>query len=125
MQVEKSELKQLDIKAMGARIRKSREMKRLTREKLAEEIDVSVNFLADVEYGNKGTSCKRLYILSQTLDVSADYLLSGRYSPTDYNDEAVRAAEEVRAILMQCSKSQLQSIKEISVLYADILNKSR
>ena len=45
--------------------------------KLAELLDVSPQFVADIEYGNKGISIKRFYLLSQVLDVTADYLLAG------------------------------------------------
>lgn len=71
------ELKQLNINAMGRRIRVIRERKDLSREELAEKIGITPAFISDVEYGNKGMSIKNLYLLSQLLDVSVDYLLSG------------------------------------------------
>jgi transcriptional regulator with XRE-family HTH domain len=70
------ELKQLNINAMGRRIRVIRERKDLSREELAEKIGITPAFISDVEYGNKGMSIKNLYLLSQLLDVSVDYLLS-------------------------------------------------
>lgn len=70
------ELKELSITAMGRRIRVIRERKEITREELAEKMDISPAFISDVEYGNKGMSIKNLYLLSQLLGVSAEYLLS-------------------------------------------------
>ena len=72
------ELKELSITAMGRRIRVIRERKEITREELAEKMDISPAFISDVEYGNKGMSIKNLYLLSQLLGVSAEYLLSGK-----------------------------------------------
>lgn len=70
-------LKQLDLLQMGERIRQCRELKSMTREQLAERLDVSVKFLADIERGSKGMSLQNFYLLIQILDTSADYLLSG------------------------------------------------
>jgi transcriptional regulator with XRE-family HTH domain len=57
-------LRTLDQKEMGRRIRGRREAKNLSREKLAEYLNVSSQFIADVEYGNKGLSIRRLYLLA-------------------------------------------------------------
>ena len=45
------ELKQLNINAMGRRIRVIRERKDLSREELAEKIGITPAFISDVEYG--------------------------------------------------------------------------
>ena len=70
-------LKQLEPLVMGERIRKSRERLGLTREHLAELLDVTPKFIADIEYGNKGLSLKNFILLIHILGVSADYLLLG------------------------------------------------
>ena len=51
-------LQQLDQVEMGERIRKYREMLNLTREQLAEQVDVSCKFIGDIECGAKGMSCQ-------------------------------------------------------------------
>ena len=68
-------LRELDIKEMGRRVRLRREFLGWSRDQLAEKIDVSGQFIADIEYGHKGMSVQTLYKLSQALNVSADYLL--------------------------------------------------
>lgn len=60
---------------LGSRIRARRDALKLSRERLAEQIDVSPRFLADVEGGRVGVSIETLKQLSQALDVSSDYLL--------------------------------------------------
>lgn len=69
------ELQQLDQVEMGERIRKYRQMLNLTREQLAEQLDVSCKFIGDIECGAKGMSLKRFCSLTQILGVSADILM--------------------------------------------------
>ena len=76
--IDTREFRALDQKEMGKRVRSRRESLGLSREKLSEYLDVSPQFIADIEYGNKGISIKRFYLLCQVLDVTADYLLAGK-----------------------------------------------
>jgi transcriptional regulator with XRE-family HTH domain len=64
-------------KATGARIRGQRERLHLTREKLSEKAGLSVQFIADIEYGRKGFTVGTLKKLCGTLGVSADYIVFG------------------------------------------------
>ncbi|MDR1101949.1 MAG: helix-turn-helix domain-containing protein [Clostridiales bacterium] len=65
------------LKAMGDRIRSKRLVRRLTIEKLSEEIDVSPSFLGMVERGRTGISLEKLVALASILDVSLDWLVFG------------------------------------------------
>ena len=60
---------------LGERVRALRIEKRITREALAERIDVSARFLADVETGKVGVSLTTLKKLCLTLNTCADHLL--------------------------------------------------
>lgn len=62
---------------IGGRIRALRNEKELTRERLAEKAEISTQFLADIESGNKGMSATTLYKLCKALNISSDYLLFG------------------------------------------------
>ncbi len=111
-------LRTLDPKEMGRRVKSRREAKSLSREKLAEKLDVSPQFVADIEYGNKGISIKKLYLLCQILDVTADYILAGNiYS--EENVEAMRVSEEIMTLLQRCDTKQLEGIRTIAEVYAD------
>lgn len=68
---------------IGKRIREKREAADLTRDKLAECIGVSPQFLAQIELGNKGMSSATLYKICATLSVSADYIVLGRKGDND------------------------------------------
>lgn len=60
---------------LGERIKLGRKANGLTREKLAEQIDVSPRFLAEVESGKVGVSLQTLKNLSVALSASSDFLL--------------------------------------------------
>ncbi len=117
------ELKQLETKDMGMRLRKVREERKMTRETLAEKVDLSVNFIADVEYGNKSPSIRKFYSLIQALDTNADYILGGNMREIDIDEEAAEAYKEIMNILNQCNGKQLASLKSISMIYADMLRR--
>lgn len=63
--------------AIGKRLRKRREQTGLTRERLAEYADISVQFLADIETGRKGMTVQTLRKLALALHCSTDELIFG------------------------------------------------
>ncbi len=66
---------------MGRRLRAAREQRGWTRERLAEEVGLSVPFLADLESGNTGVRLDRFRMLCEVLGVSADEVLFGTERP--------------------------------------------
>ena len=119
------DLKQLNVKAMGRRIRVIREARNITREDLAKMIGLSAAFIAGVEYGNKRQSIKSLYLLSQALGVTTDYLIAGNVYSIDGEDEASRVCEDIIDILRTCNTEQLKGFRKISIIYADNVNEER
>lgn len=80
--------KQINID-VGKRIKISREKKKLTQEKLSEHLDVSVQYISDLERGVVGTSLTTLVKLCDILEVSSDYLLRGK-SPEFFPEIAAK-----------------------------------
>lgn len=78
---------------MGQRFREAREAKGWTREKLAEKIGLSVQFIADLELGNSGIRLDRFATLCQLLNVNAHTILFGDIEqlPTLFNLETMLA----------------------------------
>ena len=74
--------KDLDIQ-IGLRVRAKREELKLSREKLAEIIDVSPQFLAQIELGRRGMSSATLYKVCNSLSASADYIVLGKEGSND------------------------------------------
>lgn len=66
-----------DLIEIGLRIKAQRELLCMTREELAEKLDITPRFCYDIELGNKGMSLSTLCKLSKTLNISTDYLLFG------------------------------------------------
>lgn len=80
---------------VGQRIWKIRESRKMSREKLAELINISPVFLACVEYGQKGVSLTTLQKLCETLQISADYLLLGKEFKVEQKTEAQELVESL------------------------------
>ena len=71
-----TEKKPLNVQ-IGARIKQAREQAHVTQERLAEQIEVSVQYISDLERGKVGASVSTVIKICQTLQVSCDYLLLG------------------------------------------------
>lgn len=74
--------KNLDLQ-IGNRVRLKREEQKLSREKLAECIEISPQFLAQIELGRRGMSSVTLFKLCNVLSTSADYIVLGREEEND------------------------------------------
>lgn len=120
-----SEFRQLDIKELGRRLRCARQDRKLTREELAEKVNRSATFIADIEYGEKYPSVRSLYQLCQALAVPADYLLAGSSSPRDEESEIREACNEIMTILGACDLAQLKGFRDISMIYVEAISRSR
>ena len=68
------EKKQLNVN-IGRRIKYARESSGLTQERLAEAVDVSVQFISDLERGVVGVAVPTLVQICRTLNASCDYIL--------------------------------------------------
>lgn len=102
--------KELDVNIVGKRIREIREYQHLTREQLAEQADISVQFLADIEVGRKSMSINTLFKLSNALHVSNDYLILG-------TDNSSLTNKNLFALLDSLSDKELEIAEKIITLY--------
>ena len=64
----------------GSRILSLRKEQGLTREKLAEKANISVQFLADIENGKKNMTVTTLRKIAAALLVTTDYIVNGKES---------------------------------------------
>jgi transcriptional regulator with XRE-family HTH domain len=94
----------LDIKAIGRRIRNQREFLGFTREQLAEMIDVTPKFCSDIELGVKGMSLNTLDMLSNMLKLSTDYILYGNLNKDEPYTERI-----IYKMLASCPSSKKNS----------------
>ena len=68
---------ELDFLQIGQRIRNQREHLGYTREQLAEKLDITPKFCADIELGARGMSLQTLCNISKELNLSTDAILFG------------------------------------------------
>ena len=67
----------LEKPKIGQRIRQLRLLHDYTQAEFAEQIDISINFLSEIENGKKGLSQETLAKICRQLNTSADYILFG------------------------------------------------
>jgi len=80
----------VDKLTMGDRIKEVRKKQKLTQEQLAERLDVSVEFIGQIERGLKLPSMQVFIRLIENLNVSADYLLRDAVSTGQlFGDNAI------------------------------------
>lgn len=113
------DIKQLNMKEMGRRIRNKREFLGMSREKLAEKLGVSSQFINDIEYGYKGMSLKNFYSLCQILRLPSDYVLAGIRENEENDYELAQARDNVMDILCRCNARELEGIEKIVQVYTD------
>ncbi|QWT52514.1 helix-turn-helix domain-containing protein [Lachnospiraceae bacterium] len=61
---------------IGAKFQRERERQRITREHMAEQINISSKFLYEIESGRKGFSCEIFNNMCKYLHVNADFILA-------------------------------------------------
>ena len=79
----------LEITNIGNRVRERRKELNLTLEQLAEKIDLSTNFIENIERGDSVPSIETFVKLANALSVNADYLcrdLITNYDPKLQNN---------------------------------------
>lgn len=95
-----------DTVLMGERIKKQRLLNGYSREKLAEMAGITPRFCYDLELGLKNMSVNTLLKLSESLNVSVDYLLFGQDSRSDKYASFI-------GLLETCPSSKLEHLEKI------------
>lgn len=91
----------LDKSKIGQRVRQLRIPNDYTQAKFAELIDISINFLSEIENGKKGLSQDTLAKICKQLNTSADYILFGVKTKQDSLIDMANAlsVEEIETII--------------------------
>lgn len=103
-----------EAKAIGQRIRGLREQERMTRETLAEKVDVTVGYLADVERGDAGISTKTLMQLCILLHSSSDYILFGGRSRPSLNERVSALPPDIIDLIDDLVVDQIRLYEKIA-----------
>lgn len=98
---------------VGERIMILRSDRGYTREQLAELADISEKFLYEIETSKKGFSAMTLMNLSNALEVSLDYIMTGTGS-RKYEDEIVATLEKFKPNTLEMVNRLIKTAYEIS-----------
>ena len=98
-----------DYAGVGARIKRTREMRKLTQEYISNQAEVNTQHISDVERGEVGLSIGTLSKICKALEVSADYILFG--------DDASSAGNPLHDLLESLSATDKLFIEDFVHLY--------
>lgn len=76
-------MEKISLNEIGKRIQQRRKQMGYTQEQIANMMDVSIQMVSNLERGNKSIRIENLMNLCQILQVSADYILTGRNTELD------------------------------------------
>lgn len=86
-------MSEVDLNSIGNRIQNRRKQQGYTQEQLAELMNISIQMVSNLERGNKAIRIDNLINLSQILNVSSDYILTGRATADDNEALVSRIAQ--------------------------------
>ena len=101
-----------DWKGFGSRVKRCREQINMTKERFAEEMGRSENFVAEIEKGDTSCSVHTLHKISEVLRVSTDTLLYGKI---ENMKESKSNKEILEEIINRCDEEELQVITDIII----------
>ena len=107
------EKKEINIK-VGEQVKKAREEAKLTQEQLAERIEVSPQYISDLERGVVGVSIQTLKTLCIELCVSSDRILFG----SDSKDNIAVVSNKLSSL----SKKQIFILSDIISKYIEAIS---
>lgn len=98
---------------IGQQIRNAREKAKMTQEQFAEAVDVSPQYISDLERGVVGVSIPTLKRICSVLGVSSDHILFGgqyNFSIEAITDQCKSLTEEQLAILSEIVGKYVEAI---------------
>lgn len=110
-----------DRLAVGERIRGKRILIGLSQEELAEKIDRAPKYCSDIERGICGMSVETMLSMSDSLDMSLDYMMFGD-APAEELERQQNDEIALIHILSKCSDRQREYAIRLLKLYVASLN---
>lgn len=103
---------------IGKRIRESRKNINKTQAEFAEGINISVNFLSEIENGKKGLSHATLYNICKIYHLSADYIFFGQLSESQQmpSQLIINSANELQPHELDNMITYLESLRALKQL---------
>ena len=113
----------MDLLLLGGRIKAERKRHNLTLETLSERVDISRNYLWEIEAGRKAPALHTLFNLGAALNVSIDYLLGASAEKKSFNGNppATERDAELARIMKALNEYELRELLLISNVIHDFL----
>ena len=106
----------LDYTVIGLRIKRYRMDRGLSQDELAEAIAVTSGYLSKLETGKKYPSLDILISIANTLEVTADDLLSDNLIRSSSN-----AGSEVHRLLLDCNDNEMKMLIRVLQFAKELL----
>ena len=100
---------------IGKRIQGRRKQMGLTQEQLADKMDVSIQMVSNLERGNKSIRIENLIKLSEILNISTDYILTGKETTED-----MQVLTEQMASLSQKERKMMKLLMDFCLSENDL-----
>jgi transcriptional regulator with XRE-family HTH domain len=98
---------QIDYKKLGSKIRIVREKKKLTQEQLAEMVELSNNYISNIELNRSIPSLETLVKICNALEITPDYILiDSIYTSKEY------IKDEIAQKLNMCNEKSIKIISK-------------
>ena len=107
-------MKKLSFEQVGKRLRRIRTQMALTREQFAEQVEISPQFLAELENGKKGMSAETLFKICNRFDLSADYILLGQASAAQLSDPVQNALRNFPDPYVELTEEIIRAIEKVA-----------
>lgn len=107
----------MDLASMGEKIKIARMGNGLTLEKLSEKLDISRNFLWEIEAGRKAPAINTLYKISVELNISIDYLFSLSNESRHLNNDMENKKYKVYDIVDRLSGQETDMLLKLLKTY--------
>ncbi len=89
------------LKILGKRVRELREERRMTQAKLAEQADLSTNYIGEIERGEAQATLDSLFAIMDALEVNPSLLFTPLDRPQD-KEEILKRTRELLDLLADC-----------------------
>lgn len=104
----------INYEKLGSRIRTARMHKNLTQEELAEKVDVSNNYISNIELNRSKPSLATLIKICNVLEITPDYVLADSvHSSNEY------IKDEIAKMLRKCSPASIRLIEKVIAAILD------
>ena len=107
-------MKELSLEQVGKRLRRIRAEMEMTREQFAEQVNISPQFLAEIENGRKGMSAETLFKICNRFDLSADYMLFGKTSSVHLSDPVQTALNRFSEPYIELTEEIIRAIEKVA-----------